>query len=103
MELKEIQKLVFTECNKNGYTKMWNDAGKIGDIAEMGLVTTEVSEALEELRNKETNNTHLAEECADIVIRVMNHMSRKGLDLEQAILAKHERNIQRGKLHGRGV
>lgn len=103
MELKEIQKLVFDECNKNGYTKMWNDAGKIGDIAEMGLVTTEISEALEELRNKETNREHLAEECADIVIRVMNHMSRKGLDLETAITAKHQKNLRRGHLHGRGV
>jgi NTP pyrophosphatase (non-canonical NTP hydrolase) len=103
MNLKRIQELVFKEYCLNGYTEMWNKAEKIGDIAEMGLVVTEVSEALEELRSKNTNNEHLAEECADIVIRVMNHLSRKGLDLEKAILQKHDKNLEREHLHGKSV
>jgi len=103
LNLDNLQKLVFEECCKNGYTEMWNKAGKIGDIAEMGLVNTEVSEALEELRKKEVDENQLAEECANIIIRVLNFMSRKGLDADIAIFSKHQKNMTRGYLHGKGV
>ncbi len=91
LNLDKIQALLFEEYYKNGYAEMWNKAGKIGDVAEMGLVVTEVSEALEEIRRKTTDNGHLAEECVDIIIRTLNFMSRKDLWAEPVLLKKHEK------------
>lgn len=106
---------------------MWNahrfnaQDSKIRDIAELGLITTEVSEAIESVRNfwkeDDTNNfegindlqqsikhnSDLAKECADIIIRTLNFMSRKGFDAEKVILHKNKINLNRGLLHGKSV
>lgn len=104
MELKEIQELVYLEYQRNGYLKNWNQFNKVGDIAELGLINTEISEAIEIIRNPEfPNNYMLAEECADIIIRTLNFMSRKHLDATQAILDKHNINMNRGILHDKDV
>ncbi len=103
MNLSEIQKLVYEECEKNGYVKMWNEHGKVGDIAELGLIPTEVAEAQEEIRNKQTDFTHLGIECADIIIRTLNFMSRHNLNAEAFIIAKHKTNMERKALHDRDV
>lgn len=112
MNLKEIQEMVFKEYIKNGYLKMWNNNTKyshihrnhkVYDIAELALINTEVSEATEELRKKKTRKFFIGVECADIMIRTLNFMSRKGLDAEFYINFKHEKNMNREKLHGRGV
>jgi NTP pyrophosphatase (non-canonical NTP hydrolase) len=103
MSLREIQKEHYEVSTKKGYTKNWNSHGKIGDIAEVSLIVTEVSELLEELRKHKHNNEHISEECADIVIRVMNFMSRKGLDLEIALYLKNKINAKRKWLHGKAV
>ena len=103
MNLSEIQKLVYEECEKNGYVKMWNEHGKVGDIAELGPIQTEVTEAQEEIRNKQTDFTHLGIECADIIIRTLNFMSRHNLNAEAFIKAKHNSNMNREHLHGRDV
>ncbi len=59
--LKEIQALIFQEYIKNGYKKEWTDyrpgVQKKIDIGELGLVGTEISEAMEEVRSKNTNVT----------------------------------------------
>lgn len=107
-EIKKLQKLMFNEYEKNGYLQEWlwviNSTGqKKLDIAELGLITTEISEAIEEIRNKNTDIEHLGEECADILIRTLNFMSRKGLDASYYILKKYQKNLGRGKLHGRAV
>lgn len=82
---------------------MWNSHGKVGDIAELGLIPTEVTEVQEEVRNKNTDPNKVGTECADIIIRTLNFMSRKGLDAEKFILAKHKVNMTRNTLHGRDV
>jgi hypothetical protein len=113
----DIQQSVFCEYVKNGYLLMWdlddcrkpmmNDVDtlkrlhSIADIAELGLITTEVSEAIEAVRRGDSG--HVAEELADVVIRVMNYASRHGICLEDAILTKHEKNLGRAKLHGKKV
>ena len=103
MEFRDLQKTVYEEYKKNGYLVMWEkvDPEDIGDLAEMGLVTTEVAEALEAIRDGDW--LELADECADIIIRVLNFGSRHGFDLETIILAKHEKNLLRGKNHGRNI
>lgn len=133
MKLSEIQKIVFIEYKNNGYFDMWNyvphnanveqlefmslktieKEQKIRDIAELGLINTEVSEAIELVRSfwkeRETINSkpiegyQLENECSDIIIRTLNFMSRKGFNAEKSILHKNKINLNRKKLHGRGV
>jgi hypothetical protein len=110
LTLNEIQTLVYKEYIDNGYLNMWLDSQSlkglitkrqyINDIAELGLITTEVSEAIESIR---LNKNNLGEECADIIIRVLNFMSRKGLNAQKFIIQKNMVNVNRTKLHGKEV
>ena len=114
MELSQIQKIVFVEYKENGYLSMWQPKAwfetdynqRIRDIAELSLIVTEVSEAIEEIRkpkHEERRIPELAKECADIIIRTLNFMSRKEFNAEKIILHKNKININRGKLHGKCV
>jgi len=105
MKLWKIQRMVFEEYKKNGYLEEWTNPdiltqAKI-DIAELGLVVTEISEAMEECRN--IDNQKLGYELADIIIRVLNFASRKSIDIQSHVIAKHQMNLKRGKLHGRQI
>jgi len=103
----ELQRLVYEEYKKNGYLHKWFTASQklghglqfITDLAELGLVNTEVSEALEEIRNLDYEK--VAKECAGIIIRVMNFCSRHNIQLEYYILAENQRNLKRKPLHNR--
>ena len=118
--LKKIQKILFEEYKRNGYLDMWNNINNksIADIAELGLIVTEVSEAIEVIRTSKDENliSHIKEyddsdklryqlgyECADIIIRVLNFMSRKQLSAFFFIRKKNEKNLKRGYLHGKRV
>ncbi len=110
MNLSELQKLVFKEYVKNGYAERWSkeylmehpdELDLVIDLAEVGLFVTEVAELMEDIRD--ANREHYGEEGADIVIRLLNYFNRKGIDVEPYILAKHEKNLEREKLHGRKV
>lgn len=112
MDLIEIQELVYQEYRKNGYLEEWTlhpyqgNYSKLQrklDLAEVGLFNTEIAEVQEELRKKDYIFYDLGIECADIIIRVLNFMSRKNLDAESFIKIKHEKNLLREKLHGKEV
>jgi len=112
MNMKAIQEKVFDEYAKNGYQQMWNRAREllkperldgIVDLAELGLCITELCEAMEEIRNKNVDESSLGFECADAIIRVLNFMSNRNLWADNFILAKHEKNQKRGRLHGRKI
>lgn len=107
LTIREIQDLVFQEYRKNGYEESWTANNstngirqEVFDIAELGLIITEVSEAIEEIRN---NGLSCNYELADIIIRVLNFSSRKDIDIEKAILEKNKINLERGLLHGKSV
>ena len=110
MNITELQKLVFKEYVRNGYAERWSkeylmehpeELDLVIDLAEVGLFVTEIAELMEDIRD--ANREHYGEEGADIVIRLLNYFNRKGIDLEPYILAKHEKNLDRGRLHGRKV
>jgi NTP pyrophosphatase (non-canonical NTP hydrolase) len=110
MELEEIQSMVFEEYKKNGYAHRWTkeyftdhplEFDLLIDLAEVGLINTEVSELLEDIRSNEKEKW--ATEAADIVIRVLNWCNRKGIDVDNAIWQKHLKNMERGVLHGRTI
>ena len=59
MNLTELQRKLFKEYNDNGYFEMWSRGFKsdvqsqeqrIYDLAEVGLINTEVSELMEDIR-----------------------------------------------------
>ena len=95
------QQLVWKEYCFNGFKDKFDEHGEVGDIAELGLVVTEVAEAMEAVRNGEEDM--VGEECADIIIRVLNFMSRHGIDAETEVLLKDEKNRERSSLHGKLV
>lgn len=110
MDFEEIQKELFREYVKNGYLEEWTfsiiptTTQKKLDIAELGLITTEISEAIEEIRKENTDIAHLSVECADIIIRTLNFMSRLGvINMEGIILFKYKKNMKRKRLHGKAV
>ena len=111
MNLTEIQFLVYEEYKKNGYHLMWEKAeiilrnhelDGIVQLGEIGLFCTEIAEAMEEVRDANKNG-ELGNELADIIIRVLNFASRKGINIEEKILLKHEKNLKRGQRHGRDI
>jgi len=62
-------------------------------------IHSEVSEASEAARDE--NKQELAEEMADIFIRLVNACEVMDIDLEAEVTKKHGKNLQRDKLHGR--
>lgn len=112
MSLKELQKELFENYKAKGYFKHWTIDNELDkklqkqvDIAELSLIVTEVSEAMEVIRQPQNgfSHEHLAEECVDIIIRTINFMSRKGLDLDFALWLKNNKNKKREWLHGKDV
>ena len=71
-----------------------------GEVDTMLLrIHSEVSEAGEALRDEDW--TTFAEELADIFIRLVNCAEVMGVDLEGEVIAKHAKNMQRPRLHGK--
>jgi len=101
MEFKDLMILVYQEYVVNGFKEKFDEKKEYGDLVELALITTEVSEGIESLRVNDLPN--LRYELADIIIRVMNYCNRKGIDLEHMILAKNEVNRKREVLHGKKV
>jgi NTP pyrophosphatase (non-canonical NTP hydrolase) len=65
----------------------------------IALMHSELSEALEEYRG-ENDPEHIAEEFADVLIRVGDACGALGLDLEDAVVKKMEKNKARPYRHG---
>jgi len=77
--------------------KGWHDA-PIETGTSLALIHSEVSEALE--ADRKGNQENFKEELADICIRVFNLCGSRGIDLENEILTKMEKNKDRSYKHG---
>ena len=77
------------------------------DGEKIALMHSELSEALEALRNDNPRSesisdySNLEEELADTVIRILDYSYAKGLDIQGAVLAKMKFNEQREHKHGK--
>jgi len=94
MQIREWQKEITRYAVEHGFD--WTPK----DIDTMLLrIHSEVSEASEAVRDE--NMKELAEEMADIFIRLANACEVMGIDLEEEVKRKHNKNLLRPKLHGR--
>jgi len=66
---------------------------------KIALMHSEASEILEERRD--ANEVGEAEECADLLIRLMDYCGARGFDLGQEYIKKMQKNADRPHLHGR--
>lgn len=79
--------------------------GEQNDAEKIALMHSELSEALEAMREGNPDSDKIAfssveEELADCVIRILDYAGRRRLDIAGAILAKHEYNLTRPYKHG---
>lgn len=93
MQISEIQKAVHENAVAHGW---WETKREVPEL--LCLIHSEVSEALEAYRKHD--DTHVGEELADVVIRVLDMCEAYGIDLEKEILEKHEKNKLRPYKHG---
>jgi len=91
----EFQSLAI-EINENAKNHGWWDGER--PIPELlCLIHSEVSEALEAYRNRDNEN--LAEELADIVIRVFDMSVGLGINIQEEVVKKHTFNLTRPYRH----
>jgi len=93
--IKELQELCHQIATEKGF---W-EAGDRNDGELIALMHSELSEALEALRKDDWDN--VAEELADVVIRIMDFCEAREINLQQQILMKIEKNKVRPHKHGK--
>lgn len=75
---------------------------KTNQLLKCALIATELTELVEEIIKDHVNDDACAEECADIVLRVMDLAMLQCWDLSQALEDKMLKNKSRPYLHGKG-
>lgn len=75
----------------------WDIPREFGTM--IALVHSELSEALE--ADRKGDKEHVAEELADVFIRLADLCGGLEIDIESAILAKMEKNKDRPRMHGK--
>lgn len=101
MDLNKIGYESLTTSAAKGFRTIveddWDDESLVP--VKLVLVHSEVSEAMEEWR-KEHRLEHFAGELADIIIRVAQLGVGLGIDLDQAVIDKQQKNREREFKHG---
>jgi NTP pyrophosphatase (non-canonical NTP hydrolase) len=85
---------------KGFYTDVTVSPREVG--LRCALIASEAFEAFEEARKLiDSNHDALASELADVVIRTMDLAAFLGIDLGEAVLEKHQKNLSRPYKHGK--
>ena len=97
-----VQRQVYQTAVEHG----WYEDGTFNDGEKIALMHSELSEALDWLRQGNPPSDHIPEfsgaeeELADTVIRIMDYAQHKGLDVAGAVVAKASYNDARPYKHG---
>jgi len=100
-KMKNIQRICHQIAKDKGF---WDKDRNNGEL--IALMHTELSEALEWLRNESNLKEkemwdNVAEEMADCVIRICDFCEARNLDLDTAIWEKMDKNKKRKRKHGK--
>jgi NTP pyrophosphatase (non-canonical NTP hydrolase) len=87
-------------CHRIAIKKGWWDVER-NDAELIALMHSELSEALEAMRNHDFKKDDVAEELADCCIRIFDYCGARNIDLEKAIFKKIEYNETRPYRHGK--
>ncbi len=87
------------ECHRVAKVKGWWDEPR-NDGELIALMHSELSEALEAMRNRQDQGA-LAEELADCCIRIFDYCGSRKIDLQKALSKKIEYNKTRPYRHGK--
>jgi NTP pyrophosphatase (non-canonical NTP hydrolase) len=92
--IKKWQKIITDWAVSKGFNWSKNDVNTM-----LLRIHSEVSEASEAVRDNDADG--FAEELADIFIRLLNLAEVWKIDLEDEVIKKHMKNMNRPVLHGR--
>ncbi|MCX5704702.1 MAG: hypothetical protein NTZ92_01370 [Candidatus Omnitrophica bacterium] len=93
-----VNKLI-KECHSIARGKgWWKDERNDGEL--IALMHSELSEALEAMRNHGTKD-NVAEELADVCIRIFDFCGARNIDLEETLRKKIAYNKTRPYRHGK--
>ncbi len=96
-------------CHSDAKSMGWYDGEVKSDLESLMMVVTEVSEAVEELRNEGVDSHYYSGngkpegfgvEIADTIIRLLDLCAYRDINIEQIVFEKLEYNLTRGKRHG---
>jgi len=100
MTLRELQEQAFAGAEQKGFHESlaWD---RYGVLVRLCLIHTEVSEAAQAVkRHGIVTRQEIAEELADILIRLGDLAEGLGIDLSTAVQAKMAKNETRPYLYG---
>ena len=91
MNLNDIAKQHYAWLEKMGWT------ARTTPLEQIALIASEIGEAVNECRGEKPTDK-LGSELADIILRTVGLTERLGINIEEEIIKKMEKNQQRGNL-----